>query len=329
MNSGSSAPRRLLGDFFGPDTEARAGFIERKGAGNPLVTGLEYDSRRVEPGNLYFALPGLHADGHAFIPSALRQGAAVIVHQNPLPAYDGGAIFIRVKDSRFAMSSVAEAFHHGPSRRLGVAGVTGTEGKSTTVYLIWQLLRLLGKRAGFVSTVCFSHGDEAIDNPEHQTTPEAPAVHRHLAAMLAGGAEYAILEASSHGLSPRTNRLGDVFFDAAVMTNVTREHLEFHGTWEQYREDKSRLFRSLDKPPGSPVKFLTVPSFGVVNADDPSAPFFAAATDKPVRSFSVRGGGGGPVGDQPRKRRRRECLRGPPPGDRRAALRPGRAAGGL
>jgi UDP-N-acetylmuramoyl-L-alanyl-D-glutamate--2,6-diaminopimelate ligase len=206
----------------------------------------------------------------------------VIVHQDPLPSYGGEAVYIRVKDSRSAMSPLAASFYGRPSRRLKVIGVTGTEGKSTTVYLIWQLLRLLGKKAGFVSTVRCSHGEGEADNPEHQTTPEAPEVQRHLWAMLSRGGEYGVLEASSHGLSPRTNRLGDVFFHAGVMTNVNHEHLEFHGTWERYREDKSRLFRALGA--GSPG------AFGVLNADDPSAPFFAAATDQRVLSFSPRGG---------------------------------------
>ncbi|GHV71826.1 UDP-N-acetylmuramyl-tripeptide synthetase [Spirochaetia bacterium] len=270
-----------LNDFFDDDTAGRAGLMEKRPGknSNPAITGLEYDSRRVKPGNLYFALPGLHTDGHAFVDDAIKRGAVAILHQNPLPFYDEEIFYIRVKDSRFALSPVAAAFYGFPGRHLTLIGVTGTEGKSTTVYLIYQLLRLLGKKAGFVSTVRYSHGEDETDNPEHQTTPEATDVHRHLAAMRENGAEYAVLECSSHGLSPRTNRLGDVLFDAGIMTNVTREHLEFHGTWEQYREDKSRLFRA-----------LCTSGFGVVNADDPSAAYFAAATERPVYSFSTRGG---------------------------------------
>jgi UDP-N-acetylmuramoyl-L-alanyl-D-glutamate--2,6-diaminopimelate ligase len=162
------------------------------------------------------------------------------------------------------MSPVSAAFYGFPARRLAVIGVTGTEGKSTTVSLIWQLLRLAGKRAGFISTVQFSEGGGAEANPEHQTTPEATEIHRKLAAMLANGCEYAVIEASSHGLSKKTNRLGDVPFAAGVITNVAHEHLEFHGTWEQYRDDKANLFRGLGR-------------LGVINADDPSAACFAAA----------------------------------------------------
>lgn len=307
---------RHLNDFFSAETGRRAGFIERVGEGNPLVTSLEYDSRSVQPGSLYFALPGLHTDGHTFIADAVARGAAVIVHQHQLEKAltPGGPVFIRVADSRFAMSPIAAAYYNFPAEHLVLAGVTGTEGKSTTVYLIWQLLRLAGKKAGFISTVQHSNGGDAEWNSEHQTTPEAPVIHRSLAEMLNNGAEYAVIEASSHGLSPRTNRLGDLAFDAAVITNVTHEHLEFHGTWEQYRDDKANLFRSLDSraaagacapdrpderadsccpgdTPGNcridPDRGKRRPPFGVINADDKSAPYFAAATKQKKYFFGT------------------------------------------
>jgi UDP-N-acetylmuramoyl-L-alanyl-D-glutamate--2,6-diaminopimelate ligase len=282
---------KALNAFFDAETAGAAGLVSRTGAGlNPLITGLEYDSRKIKPGNLYVALPGLHADGRTFIPDAVRRGAAAVLYQGEPPACGPDIACIRVKDSRFAMSPVAAAFYGFPSRRLVALGVTGTEGKSTTVYLIWQLLRLAGRKAGFISTVQFSAGGEAQWNPEHQTTPEAPAVHRFLAEMVSAGTDYAVLEASSHGLSPRTNRLGDVVFDAAVMTNVTHEHLEFHGTWEQYRHDKANLFRALDcRAAERGDKQNALPPFGVINADDPSAAYFAAATKRRTLSFSTRG----------------------------------------
>jgi UDP-N-acetylmuramoyl-L-alanyl-D-glutamate--2,6-diaminopimelate ligase len=286
--------KRLLSEFFTPAIARRAGYIQKneKKPGisfppDPLVTGLEFDSRNITGGEIFFALPGLHSNGHQFIDNALRQGAAVIVHEQELPRYENGPVYIRVENSRFAMSPVSAAFYGFPSRRMKIIGVTGTEGKSTTVYLIWQLLRLLGKRAGFFSTVQYSFGDGEFQNPEHQTTPEAPVVQKLLWEMAENGAEYAVVEASSHGLSPKTNRLGDVEFDAAVFTNVTHEHLEFHGNWEQYRFDKANLFRALDLP-GEP-KNGRAGRFGVINADDPSAEYFAEATKQKIRSFSVRG----------------------------------------
>jgi UDP-N-acetylmuramoyl-L-alanyl-D-glutamate--2,6-diaminopimelate ligase len=251
------------------------------------VEGLAYDSRSVRSGDLFFALPGLHAEGRLFIPAAIAAGARAVVHSGELPSYDPAVAYARVADPRFAMSPIAAAFYGRPSRDLAVVGVTGTEGKSTTVYLIHQLLSLAGLRSGFFSTVMSDTGAGEAPNPEHQTTPEATAVQRMLASMRDSGMGYAVVEASSHGLSARTNRLGDVDFDVGVMMNVAREHLEFHGTWEQYRSDKANLFRALDGPVDR--KSRKVPRFGVVNADDPSADYFAKRTVVPVRSFSASG----------------------------------------
>jgi UDP-N-acetylmuramoyl-L-alanyl-D-glutamate--2,6-diaminopimelate ligase len=280
-----------------PEILAGLAVLDRKGPTDIRIEGLAYDSRSVGPGDLFFALPGLHADGRDFVPAAIAAGARAVVHAGQLERYEPEVAYLRVEDPRFAMSPIAAEFYGRPSRALAIVGVTGTEGKSTTVYLIYQLLRLAGLGAGFFSTVMSDTGKGELPNPEHQTTPEAPAVQRMLAAMRDAGLRYAVLESSSHGLSPRTNRLGDVDFDVGVMMNVTREHLEFHGTWERYRSDKANLFRALGRGSGAPgsrasakvVDGREVPRFGVVNADDPSAEYFRAATDLPVRSFSASG----------------------------------------
>ncbi len=285
---------RLFSDFFNNDLIRKAEILEIRSNPkiDPLITGLEYDSRTVKPGNMYFALPGIHADGHSFIASAIKNGAAAVLHQYDLPEYADGILYIKAKDSRFAMSSISDAFYDFPSMKLVTIGVTGTEGKSTTVFLIFQLLRSAGKKAGFFSTVQYCVDEKIEWNPEHQTTPEATVVHRHLFEMQKNGLEYAVVESSSHGLSSKTNRLGDAAFDAAVMCNVTHEHLEFHGTWEQYRLDKAALFRALDTYSHEKIiggRQTEIPSFGVVNADDQSADFFAKSTKKPVYSFSTKG----------------------------------------
>jgi len=281
--------KRRLSEFFTPQTAARAGALEFRGDPDPFIASLEYDSRKAGPQTLFFALSGLHTDGHKYINDAISKGAAAIVHEAEIQKREPGIAYIKVKNSRFAMSPVSAAFYGYPSRRLLVAAVTGTEGKSTCVYLIWQLLRLAGKKAGFFSTVQYSDGAEAKWNKEHQTTPEAPEVQRLLWEMAENGCEYAVAESSSHGLSPRTNRLGDVEFDAALFTNVTHEHLEFHGTWEQYRDDKANLFRALDRTqPKFPSGSYPEP-FGVINADDPSADYFSNATRRKTLSFSVKG----------------------------------------
>jgi UDP-N-acetylmuramoyl-L-alanyl-D-glutamate--2,6-diaminopimelate ligase len=282
---------RRLSEFFTDEIARAAGVTGRTGSADPLVTGLAYDSREVKPGYLFFALPGLHTDGHRYIADAAAKGAAVIVHQADISGLPPDLVCAQVKNSRFAMSPVSAAFYGFPSRALAVAGVTGTEGKSTTVYLIFQLLRLLGKRAGFISTVQHCTGGEVEWNSEHQTTPEATTVQRLLWEMAEQGCEYAVIEASSHGLSEKTNRLGDIFFRAAVFTNVAHEHLEFHGTWEQYRDDKANLFRALDRyaqqggAAGEP--------FGVINVDDKSAAYFSTASGnaagRRILRFSAKG----------------------------------------
>jgi UDP-N-acetylmuramoyl-L-alanyl-D-glutamate--2,6-diaminopimelate ligase len=254
------------------------------------ISGLAYDSREVGPGYLFFALPGLHVDGHDHIDEAIHRGASAIVHSRQIADPKEGVCWIKVADTRFAMSPVADAFWHSPSRSLVTIGVTGTEGKSTTVWLIYRLLDLAGKKAGFLSTVEYRVVDKVLPNPEHQTTPEAVTIHAKLAQMLDNGLEYAVLESSSHGLSPKTNRLGDIAFDIGIMTNVRHEHLEFHGSWEQYRDDKANLFRRL----GSMAAEKTIsgsrycpPQFGVVCLDDPSADFFMRNCPVPVYSYSM------------------------------------------
>ncbi|GMO46567.1 MAG: UDP-N-acetylmuramoyl-L-alanyl-D-glutamate--2,6-diaminopimelate ligase [Treponemataceae bacterium] len=253
---------------------------------DPAITGLAFDSRDVTAGSLFFALPGTHTTGNKFIADAVRAGAAAVVYEGELDPdaeralAESGAAGIKVDSARFSMSPIAAAFFDFPSRRLITIGVTGTEGKSSTVSFIWQLLRLCGKKAGFISTVQYSTGGGAVDNPQHQTTPEAPIVQSQLADMARNGCEYAVVESSSHGLSPRTNRLGDVLFDAGIMMNVAHEHLEFHGTWEQYRDDKANLFRALLKHNHEKIicgNKIAVRPFAVINADDPSAGYFAGA----------------------------------------------------
>ena len=279
---------RLLSDFFTKTTAEKSGFISRDGAANPLVTGIEYDSRNVKPGNMFFALSGLHTDGSLYIDDAVKNGAVVIFYESEKIKFDTGIVYIKVKNARFAMSPVSASFYNFPSKRLLVTGVTGTEGKSTTVYLIWQLLTLLGKKAGFISTVQHSLGGEALFNIEHQTTPEAPVIQRLLCEMADNGCEYAVLETSSHGLSKKTNRLGDVNFCSGVLTNVTHEHLEFHGTWEQYRDDKANLFRAVNNfisPNGSSFS----EPFGVANADDKSAQYFSKLLKHKTFLFNPEG----------------------------------------
>lgn len=282
------------------------------------VTNLVFDSREVTKNSLFFALPGTHTDGNRFIPQAILAGANAVVFQGELSPEiakeTANAIIkrtldnefsdeltkfapalINVPDARFAMAPVSDRFFDSPSERLIVIGVTGTEGKSSTVSFIWQLLRACGQKAGFISTVEYSFGEEALPNPQHQTTPEAPIIQHHLNEMLLNGCKYAVVETSSHGLSTKLNRCGNIQFDCGVFMNVTLEHLEFHKNFETYRNDKANLFRALDKC--NHVKTIagekqTINSIGIVNLEDPSAEFFINSTKHHVYGFTTEGKAG-------------------------------------
>jgi len=296
--------------------------IEPSKSLNPEISSLVFDSRDVKPGSLFFALPGTHTTGNVFIPKAIENGAAAIVfqggledsriecgndsnlslsgltRQSKIPVSEhrnDSPVFIRVENARKVMAPVAAHFYDNPSSKLAVIGVTGTEGKSSTVSFVWQLLKLSGHKAGFISTVQYSLGDEAIANPQHQTTPEATIIQRQLYEMVENGCEYAVVETSSHGLSPKLNRTGNLLFDCGIFMNVTLEHLEFHGTFEQYRDDKANLFRKLDEHNHEKLilgKKVKVPSFGIVNLEDPSAEYFIKATKQPVLGFTTEGKAG-------------------------------------
>ena len=285
---------------------------------NIQISSLVFDSREVTAGSLFFALPGTHTDGNNFIEQAILAGANAVVFQGELTASQKQDVaqaiikrtidnaisnetpkfapaLINVPDARFAMAPLSARFYDNPSERLIVIGVTGTEGKSSTVSFIWQLLRAAGEKAGFISTVEYSFGGDALPNPQHQTTPEAPIIQHHLNEMLENGCKYAVVESSSHGLSTKLNRCGEILFDCGVFMNVTLEHLEFHKNFETYRSDKANLFRALDKH--NHYKTIAgvkqkINSIGIVNLEDPSAEYFIQATNRPVYGFTTEGKAG-------------------------------------
>ncbi|TVR02707.1 MAG: UDP-N-acetylmuramoyl-L-alanyl-D-glutamate--2,6-diaminopimelate ligase [Spirochaetaceae bacterium] len=255
------------------------------GTQDPAVTAISYDSRSVSSGSLFFAIPGAHTDGHRYIDDAVSRGASAIIHASPLDHYPPETPCVQVADSRVALAQVAHRFFGRPSDHLVLIGVTGTDGKSSTVYYLYQLLRSCGIAAGFFSTVAMDVGDGLEKNRLRQSTPESPEIHAALARMVAAGFTHAVIETTSHGLSPRTARLHGLRFEAAAFTNLSHEHLEFHGTFEQYRDDKMNLFRALCDNDSS---------FGVVNAADPNSRWFSEVTSRPVLSFA-RTDGDAPV----------------------------------
>ena len=282
------------------------------------ISNLVFDSRDVSEDSLFFALPGTHTDGNNFIAKAIENGANAVVYQGEFSSEQQQEIakaiikrtidnalsqertkfapaLIKVEDSRVAMAPLSACFYDNPSERLIVIGVTGTEGKSSTVSFIWQLLRAYGEKAGFISTVEYSFGDDAMPNPQHQTTPEAPIIQHHLNQMLENGCKYAVIETSSHGLSAKLNRCGNILFDCGVFMNVTLEHLEFHKNFETYRSDKANLFRALDKH--NHIKKIagtetSINSIGIVNLEDESAKYFIDSTKHKVYGFTTEGKAG-------------------------------------
>ena len=233
------------------------------------VRALAYDSRTVEPGTLFFAIPGVHVDGHAYVPEAVGHGALAVVVERELPDLDVPQLV--VARARDALADAADAWYEHPSRRLHVIGITGTDGKTTTAFLAEAMLRATGRRPGLIGTVEVGVGDERSANVNRNTTPEAPELQALLAQMVESGNDSVVLEATSHGLAQSRTR--NVDFDIGILTNVTSEHLEFHGSWENYRAAKAMLFRQVP--------------MSILNADDPSVAYFRAAAGGRVLTYGL------------------------------------------
>ena len=244
---------------------------------DPLISGIAYDSRAVKEGFLFIALPGLHVDGHDFIDKAVEKGAAAVLYSDDSFARKHENIaWVRTENTRTAMAPLAAAFYGRPADKLTTIGVTGTDGKTSTVFMIDQLLELCGRKSGFISTAACKTGTLVDKNPYRQSTPEAVEINMMLSQMIENDKDCAVIESTSHGLSELNNRLGGISFDAGVFTNLTHEHLEFHGTFEKYRNDKLNLFRKL-KPSG----------FGVINLDDENSGYFIKAAPGKVFTCSI------------------------------------------
>ena len=233
------------------------------------VTGVTNDSRVVGPGSLFVAVPGQHADGHDFAAAAVRQGATAVIVERPLP--EVGAAQLVVDASRSALASAAAWWYGDPSHQLTVVGITGTDGKTTTAYLAVAALEAAGRRTGMIGTIATRIGGRTDAHEAHATTPEAPELQAMLRAMVDAGDDVAVIETTSHGLA--LDRVASVAYDVAILTNLTHEHLELHGTWEAYRDAKLSLFDRLRASRGV-QKPRPVAAAAIVNLDDPSAGAF-------------------------------------------------------
>lgn len=221
------------------------------------VTGVAYDSRQVRPGGLFVAIPGEHRDGMDFTEDAIRRGAGVIVSQQEARFSSREAAHVQVECARRALAEAADAFYGHPSGRLRVVGVTGTNGKTTTTFMLRDILAAAGLIPGLIGTVQYEVGARVI--PAGRTTPEAPDIQSLLDQMLHAGCGSAVMEVSSHALDQ--DRVLGLDFDAAVFTNLTRDHLDYHKTMDGYYEAKRKLFLGLGRLAKKPA--------AVINIDDP------------------------------------------------------------
>ena len=249
-----------------------------------LVTGIQFDSRMVKPGDLFVCLSGGNTDGHKYISDAINAGAIAVVGTQEVTRML--VPYIKVEDTREALAWLSAGFYDHPGRSLTVIGVTGTDGKTTTSNMLYQILKTAGIRAGLISTVNAMIGDKVIDTGFHVTTPEAPDVQRYLALMVEAGLTHVVLETTSHGLAQ--HRVTGSEYDIAVVTNVTHEHLDYHGTYESYLAAKGLLFQMMVK---THPKVQGNVNFAVLNADDRSFKYLHSLVKEKHITYSVAGKG--------------------------------------
>lgn len=256
--------------------------LEVSGSLDVDITGVNMDSRLVKAGDLFVAVKGTQADGHTFIPKALEQGAAALLVSEPVEkvasvvseSAPGKAVtIISVADTEDAVGKVATAFYGDPTDRLTLVGVTGTNGKTTIATVLYQLFRGFGHKVGLVSTVCNYIDDRAIEATH--TTPDPISLNRLLGEMADAGCEYAFMECSSHSIHQK--RIGGLKFAGGIFTNLTRDHLDYHKTVENYRDAKKAFFDGLSKD-----------AFAITNVDDRNGMFMVQNCAASIKTYSTR-----------------------------------------
>ena len=241
------------------------------------ITGVNIDSRKIEKGHLFVAIKGTQTDGHRFIPKALELGAVAVLCED-LPEDLSGETaeditYVQVASTEAAVGPVATVFYGEPSQQLKLVGVTGTNGKTTIATLLYNMFRKFGHKCGLLSTVCNYIEDEAI--PADHTTPDPIELNKLLAQMVDAGCEYAFMECSSHAIAQQ--RIGGLVFAGGLFTNLTRDHLDYHKTFENYRDAKKAFFDGLSKE-----------AFAITNADDKNGMFMVQNTKADVKTYSIR-----------------------------------------
>ena len=243
--------------------------------GNPDVeiNGMELDSRQVKPGELFFAVKGTVTDGHKFIPKALENGAVAVVCQDLPETMPEGVTFVKLENTEHAVGQIATDFYGDPTSKMKLVGVTGTNGKTTIATVLYNMFRRLGFKAGLLSTVCNYVDGQPI--PTEHTTPDPITLNRLLAQMVEAGCQYAFMEVSSHAVAQ--NRIGGLRFAGGLFTNLTRDHLDYHKTFENYRDAKKAFFDNLPKD-----------AFAITNADDKNGMVMVQNTKANVKTYSVK-----------------------------------------
>ena len=237
------------------------------------ITGVNIDSRRIEKGHLFIAIPGTQTDGHNFIPKAIEQGAAAVLCEYFPNTRVPGITYIAVESTEDAVGKVATVFYGEPSLKLKLVGVTGTNGKTTIATLLYNMFRKFGHKCGLLSTVCNYIEGEAI--PADHTTPDPIELNKLLHQMVEAACEYAFMECSSHAIAQK--RIGGLKFAGGLFTNLTRDHLDYHKTFENYRDAKKAFFDGLSKD-----------AFAITNADDKNGAVMVQNCKAKVKTYSTR-----------------------------------------
>lgn len=237
------------------------------------ITGVNIDSRKVEKGHLFVAIKGTQTDGHHFIPKALELGAVAVLCEDVPEKHLQGVTYVQVDSTEEVVGAVATVFYGEPSLKLKLVGITGTNGKTTIATLLYNMFRKFGHKCGLLSTVCNYIEGEAI--PANHTTPDPIELNRLLHLMVEAGCEYAFMECSSHAIAQK--RIGGLRFAGGLFTNLTRDHLDYHKTFENYRDAKKAFFDALPKD-----------AFAITNADDKNGSVMVQNTKAQVKTYSTR-----------------------------------------